>query len=267
MKDYNFDVAKETENCIKWIKDWFSNKGDKSKALIGISGGVDSSTTAALCVKALGKDRVIGIKLPCGKQTDIDYSNELIESLGIENYEINIGESYEALTRQMKVISSKSVPDTYSTNTPARIRMAAIYGVSAILGNDFPALPANTCNLSETSQGYDTIFGDSAGSFAPIAKFTKTEVRKIAKHLGLSEKLYNKVPIDGMSVNDDGSYKSDEDKLGFTYEELDSYLREGKVGKNNEKIVKGMKSTAWKRRLINIDHYEPQVVFFAKDLW
>lgn len=264
---YNFDVEKQTENVVNWTRDWMNSKGENSIMVIAISGGVDSSTIAAIGVKAIGKDRVVGVKIPCGVQKDIDYSNELIEHLGIKAYEINIGEMYENLTNQMRQVSvnGNAFPtEQYSTNTPARLRMATVYGVAAMLGN---AYPANSCQMSETSQGYDTIFGDSAGSLAPIAMFTKTEVRAIAKCLGLPERLYNKVPIDGMSLNKDGSYKSDEDKLGFTYDELDAFLREHTVGPNNEKIVKGMKANAWKRRIISIEHYDPKLPFPAQSLW
>ena len=267
MEGYEFNVKEQTENCIAWIKDWFKNKGSDAKVILGISGGIDSTTTGKLCVEALGADKVIGLRLPCGEQKDIDDAKLACDELGIKSYEINIGETYDMLTKQMRtVVTNGKVfpPDAYSTNTPARIRMTTIYGVAAIIGN---AYPANTCNLSETSQGYDTIFGDSAGSFAPIGHFTKTEVRAIAKYLGLPERLYNKTPIDGMSVNEDGSYKADEDKLGFTYEELDSFLRIGTAGPNNEKIINGMKQSGWKRKLINVEYYDPHLPFYASGLW
>lgn len=265
--EYNFNVKEQTEKVIEWTRNWYNDKGEDSIMVVGISGGVDSSTTATIGVKALGAARVIGVKMPCGEQKDIDYSNELIEHLGINSIEINIGESYDALTKQIRQISTngKVFPtEQYSTNTPARLRMTTLYGVAAILGN---AYPVNTCNASETSVGYDTVWGDSVGALAPIAMLTKTEVRAIAKELGLPKRLYEKAPIDGMSLNDDGSYKTDEDKLGFSYEELDAFLREGKVGLKNEKIVKGMKASAWKRKIINLEHYEPDLPFPAKDLW
>lgn len=267
MKEYNFDVKAQTENCIAWIRSWFADKGPDAKVILGISGGVDSTTVGKLCVEALGADKVIGVRLPCGEQKDIDDAKLACDELGIKSFEINIGEVYDVLTDKIRVVSNNgsSFPtDQYSTNTPARIRMTTLYGVAAIVGN---AYPANTCNLSETSQGYDTVGGDSLGSFAPISRFTKTEVREIAKYLGLSERLYKKVAIDGMSVNEDGSYKSDEDKLGFTYEELDAFLRVGKVGNNNERIVNGMKRNVWKRRLINVEYFEPGLPFYAENLW
>lgn len=206
--------------------------------------------------------------MPCGDQKDIDDAKLACKELGIDSIEINIGSAYDALTIALCSAAWKNknfmATEQYSTNTPARIRMATLYGLAGMLGN---AYPVNTCNMSETAEGYDTIFGDSAGSLAPIAMLTKTEVRAIAKYLGLPERLYNKTSIDGMSVNDDGTYKADEDKLGFTYAELDAFLREGKVGPNNDKIVTGMKKSVWKRKLINIEHFEPNLPFFAKSLW
>lgn len=256
-----FNVVNQTKNCIEWIRDWFEHNGDKnSKAIVGISGGIDSSTTAALCVGALGKDRVIGIMLPNGTQKDIDASQLLVKHLGIKHFTINIGDTYDALLDEMRVLAEngKEWPgDQYITNTPARIRMTALFGAAAVVGNCFVA---NTCNISESSQGYDTVFGDDSGSFAPIAKFTKTEVRKIAKFLELPEELVNKTPIDGMSLNTDGSYKSDEDKLGFTYEELDKTIRNiDYCGPNYDKIVNGFIRTAWKRRIVNVESYDPEL--------
>ena len=264
-----FNVLEQTENCIDWIRKWFERNGDEnSKAIIGISGGIDSSTTAALCVKALGKDRVIGIMLPNGIQKYIDASQLLVKHLGIKHYTINIGDTYHALVDEMRVLAEngKEWPgDQYTTNTPARIRMTALFGAAAMIGNCFVA---NTCNISESSQGYDTVFGDNAGSFAPIAKFTKTEVRKIAKFLELPETLVNKTPIDGMSLNTDGSYRSDEDKLGFTYEELDKTIRNVDYrGPNYDKIVNGFIRTAWKRRIVNIESYDPELDEYIGRKW
>lgn len=267
MKTYDFDVKEQTENCIAWIKNWFADKGADAKVILGISGGIDSTVTGKLCVKALGADRVIGVLLPCGEQKDIDDAKLACKEIGIKSFEINIGDVYDTLTNKIRIVSNngKTFPtEQYSTNTPARIRMTTLYGVAAIVGNSYPA---NTCNLSETSQGYDTIGGDSLGSFAPIGRFTKTEIREIAKYLGFSERLYNKTAIDGMSINEDGSYKSDEDKLGFTYKELDDFLRVGKIGNNNEKIVNGMKRNAWKRKLINVEYFNPKLPFYAESLW
>lgn len=223
---------KESEKVIEWIKQYFKDNGKDCNAIIGISGGCDSSVTAALLVKALGKDRVIGVLMPNGDQYDIDCSYQLVKFLDIKYYVINIYKPYLELTNEIDTklkIDSKSY-DIYRTNTPSRLRMATLYGISGLLNGRV----ANTCNLSEDYVGYSTKFGDSAGDFSPISNFTKTEVRELGEELGLPKNLIYKVPEDGMS------FKSDEEKLGFTYEVLDKYIRTGEIDdlKIKEKIDK-----------------------------
>lgn len=223
---------KESEKVIEWIKQYFKDNGKDCNAIIGISGGCDSSVTAALLVKALGKDRVIGVLMPNGDQYDIDCSYKLVKFLDIKHYVININKPYLELTNEIDnklKIDSKSY-DIYRTNTPSRLRMATLYGISGLLNGRV----ANTCNLSEDYVGYSTKFGDSAGDFSPISNFTKTEVRELGEELGLPKNLIYKVPEDGMS------FKSDEEKLGFTYEVLDKYIRTGEIDdlKIKEKIDK-----------------------------
>ena len=223
---------KESEKVIEWIIQYFKDNGKDCNAIIGISGGCDSSVTAALLVKALGKDRVIGVLMPNGDQYDIDCSYQLVKFLDIKYYVININKPYLELTNEIDTklkIDSKSY-DIYRTNTPSRLRMATLYGISGL----FNGRVANTCNLSEDYVGYSTKFGDSAGDFSPISNFTKTEVRELGEELGLPKNLIYKVPEDGMS------FKSDEEKLGFTYEVLDKYIRTGEIDdlKIKEKIDK-----------------------------
>ena len=223
---------KESEKVIEWIKQYFKDNGKDCNAIIGISGGCDSSVTSALLVKALGKDRVIGVLMPNGDQYDIDCSYQLVKFLDIKHYVININKPYLELTNEIDTklkIDSKSY-DIYRTNTPSRLRMATLYGISGL----FNGRVANTCNLSEDYVGYSTKFGDSAGDFSPISNFTKTEVRELGEELGLPKNLIYKVPEDGMS------FKSDEEKLGFTYEVLDKYIRTGEIDdlKIKEKIDK-----------------------------
>ena len=217
---------KNSELIIEWIKKYFEENGPKCNAIVGISGGTDSSVVAALLVKALGKDRVIGVTMPCGKQHDIDVSNKLIKLLGIKSYEVNIQDPVLTLKDEItkQVGFDPNTFDVYKTNTPARIRMTTLYGISAL----FNGRVANTCNLSEDYVGYSTKFGDAAGDFSPISAFTKTEVREIGRELGLPEEFIVKVPEDGMSG------KSDEEKLGFTYAVLDHYIRTGEI--EDEKV-------------------------------
>jgi NAD+ synthase len=210
-----FDVRKVKNDCVNWIKSWFDINGKDCNAIIGISGGKDSSVVAALCVEALGKDRVIGVLMPNGEQADISYSDMLVKHLDIKSYTINISDAFNAFRNNFPAdieMSNQTI-----INLPPRIRMATLYSVSQSLNGRV----ANTCNLSEDWVGYSTRFGDSVGDFSPLSNLTVTEVKAIGRELGLPSELIDKVPSDGLTN------KTDEDNLGFTYEVLDRYIREG----------------------------------------
>jgi len=212
-----FNAEQTTQDIISWIKDYFSNNANENtKAIIGISGGKDSSCVAALCVGALGIERVFGVLMPNGEQSDIDYSKELVEFLGIENVTVNIKLPVDELKDQISA-TGLEITDQLATNLPARIRMATVYGISASIGGRV----ANTCNFSEDYVGYATKFGDGAGDFSPLCNLTVQEVKAVARQLGLPEKFIEKIPTDGLCG------KTDEDNLGFTYATLDQYLRTG----------------------------------------
>lgn len=210
---YSFNPEKAANGCIEWIRRWFDENGKGCSAVLGISGGKDSSVAAALCAKALGAERVIGVLMPQGEQFDIDYSHELCEILGIRKIEVNIGDTVAALRAALPFEPSVQTV----TNIPPRIRMAVLYAVSQTHNGRV----ANTCNLSEDWVGYATRYGDGAGDFGPISHFTVQEVKAIGRYLGLPEKFVEKPPLDGLCG------KTDEDNLGFTYAELDAYIREG----------------------------------------
>ncbi len=211
---YSFDTEKVAAELIQWVKDYFAeNASPETKAVIGISGGKDSSVAAAVCVKALGKDRVIGVLMPQGEQADIAYSRLLVDTLGIQSYTINIGDTVSTF---MNELGKHIEPNAQAViNTPARIRMTTLYAVAACVG----ARVVNTCNLSEDWVGYSTKYGDAAGDFSPLSDLTVTEVLKIGDYLGLPKELVHKVPIDGLCG------KTDEENLGFTYAMLDTYIR------------------------------------------
>lgn len=212
-----FDAVKIKEQCVAWIRRFFAENGPDCNAVVGISGGKDSSVVAALCVEALGAHRVIGVLMPCGHQADIDCSLKLVNHLGIRHYTVNVGKAVEALTT---AVSSELPLSTQSaTNLPPRIRMAAVYAVSQSVNGRV----ANTCNLSEDWVGYSTRYGDSVGDFSPLSRLTVAEVKEIGHLLALPYDLVEKVPIDGLCG------KTDEDNLGFTYAELDRYIRTGEI--------------------------------------
>ena len=208
-------IKTKAQECVQWIKEYYKDNPD-GKAIIGISGGKDSTIAAALCVEALGADRVIGVMMPCRRQKDINDSIEVCNLLNIEHFFIDIGEMYHDLRdRVMLVTRSEGITNLFSTNTPARLRMTALYGVAAMYPN---SRVVNTCNRSEDYVGYSTKYGDAAGDFSPLGNMTVREVLEIGDELGLPSHLVHKAPSDGMCG------KTDEDNLGFTYEELDNYI-------------------------------------------
>ena len=213
-----FDAKKAKEEVVKWIKEWFDINGKDCNAVVGISGGKDSSVVAALCVEALGKDRVIGVLMPNGGQGDIDDAVELINHLGIKSYTINIKGAVDKILRCME-LNGIDITEQTRINLPPRIRMSTLYAVSQSMNGRV----ANTCNLSEDWVGYATRYGDAAGDFSPLSQLTVTEVKEIGRVLGLPTELVDKTPTDGLCG------KTDEDNLGFTYEVLDRYIRTGEI--------------------------------------
>lgn len=210
---YKFDAEKTKNECVEWIRAFFEENGKGCNAVVGISGGKDSSVVAALCAEALGKDRVIGVLMPNGEQADIDMAELLVEHLGIRRYTVNIKDAFDGIVSSIPFELSKQSRE----NLPPRLRMAVLYAVSQSNNGRV----ANTCNLSEDWVGYATRYGDGAGDFSPCSKLTVQEVKAIGRVLGLPQVLVDKVPIDGLCG------KSDEENLGFTYAELDRYIREG----------------------------------------
>lgn len=210
-----FDPIKVKNECVKWIQDFFEENGKGCNAVVGISGGKDSSVTAALCVEALGKERVIGVLMPCGEQHDIDCAKQLVTHLGIKHYIVNIKSAVDGLIDAMPN-DMEILPQT-KTNLPARIRMSTLYAISQSNNGRV----ANTCNLSEDWVGYATRYGDGAGDFSPISQLTVAEVKAIGVVSNLPHNLIEKTPIDGLCG------KTDEENLGFTYAVLDKYIRTG----------------------------------------
>ena len=220
-----FDALKMKNECVVWIRNFFEENGKGCNAVIGISGGKDSSIAAALCVEALGKDRVIGVLMPKGEQHDIDKAYLLVNHLGIKHYEINIKDVVEGVINSFP--KDLELSNMTIVNLPPRIRMSTLYAVSQSCNGRV----CNTCNLSEDWVGYSTRYGDAAGDFSPMSNLTVTEVKEIGHLLGLPAELVEKVPIDGLCG------KTDEENLGFTYAELDVYIRTGVIEDLDKKAI------------------------------
>ena len=233
-----FDVYRVRRDCVEWIRNFFEENGQGCNAVVGISGGKDSSIVAALCVEALGKDRVIGVLMPNGEQHDIDMAYLLVHHLGIRHFVVNIKDAIDGLVRSVPFELSKQSRE----NLPPRIRMATLYAVSQSNNGRV----ANTCNLSEDWVGYATRYGDNAGDFSPCSHLTVQEMKALGRALGLPDVLVDKTPIDGLCG------KTDEDNLGFTYAVLDRYIRTGEIDdpETKERIDRKHRANLFKLQLM-----------------
>ena len=242
---YVFDAEAQRDAAVNWIREWFEKNGPESPAVIGISGGKDSTVVAALCARALGPERVVGVMMPNGVQPDIGDSEKAIGALGIKGYRVNINKAVSGVLEEINDIDTfKNEPKlTVSAQTlnnlPPRIRMTTLYAVSQSLGGRV----ANTCNLSETMIGWETKWGDAVGDFSPLARLTASEVVKIGLTMPeIPRELVVKAPSDGLCG------RTDEDAFGFSYEQLDRYLRTGNTDADvKAKIDAKIKGSAFKR--------------------
>ncbi len=244
-----FDVKKVKEDLVNWLNDWFAENGPGCNAVIGISGGKDSSVTAALCVAALGKERVIGVLMPNGDQYDIDVSEALVKHLGIRSFVVNIKDAYNGVVEAAKAAGVELSNQAYINLAP-RIRMSTLYAVS----QSYNGRVINTCNLSEDWVGYSTRYGDSVGDVCPLGKLTVAEVKELGTYLGLPDMFVHKVPSDGLCG------KTDEDNLGFTYAVLDRYIRTGEIDDPETKalIDRKHKANLFKLELMQTFPYTPE---------
>lgn len=250
MEELKFDAASVTEAAAQWIRDWFSENGADCCAVIGISGGKDSSVAAALCVKALGADRVLGVLMPNGEQADLPVAEALTRWLGIEALTVNLKETSAALTDAVQTALNGALSRQSQINLPPRLRMATLYAVSQSRNGRV----VNTCNLSEDFVGYSTRYGDSVGDFSPLSHLTVGEVKAMGRVLGLPEQFVEKPPSDGLCG------KTDEDHLGFTYAVLDRYIRTGvcEDAETKAKIDRLHRQNLFKLQLMPSFPYQPE---------
>ena len=235
-----FDAKKVKDQCVAWVRKFFEENGPGCNAVIGISGGKDSSVAAALCVEALGKDRVIGVLMPKGEQHDIDMAYMLVEHLGIKHYEVNIQDAVEGILQNLP--KEMEVSAQTIQNIPPRVRMTTLYAIAQ--SNNGRVV--NTCNLSEDWVGYSTRYGDSVGDFSPMSNLTVAEVKRIGHCLGLPEALVEKTPLDGLCG------KTDEENLGFTYAELDRYIRTGEIEDQDKKALIDKRHNAKTTKIVTV---------------
>lgn len=260
MAEYTFDAVAMKDKVVAWIREFFEKNGPGCNAVLGISGGKDSTVCAALCAEALGKDRVIGVLMPNGEQADIDMSRLLVEHLGIPYIVVNIKDAYDgaisAITGgEMHGLDLSELQRQTTINLAPRIRMATVYAVSQSMNGRV----VNTCNQSEDWVGYSTRYGDAAGDFSPLAHLTVQEVKAIGRVLNLPEVLVDKAPSDGLCG------KTDEDNLGFTYAMLDKYLREGVIDDPEKKALIDRKRKWNKFKLEMMPMFDSEIPILADD--
>ena len=261
MQDYKsiFNVEDECENLKTHMFEWFSSKGFK-KAIVGVSGGADSTVCCKLACDVLGPSNVFAVRMPNGTQADICDANKVIEICDCNEMTLNIGEMFSAMISQFTK-AGFDLNDAYKSNSPARLRMAMLFGLSALVG----AAVINTCNLSEDCAwgNFSTLFGDNAGSYACLQGFTKTEVRMIGEYLGLPHDLVWKTPNDGMCGKSDEARISELSGVkNFTYEEFDKFIRccPHSFSKCDiQRLIHGYKIGKYKNKIVNIDHYTPSL--------
>lgn len=214
MSWWSSDMEQVKDQAVAWLRNYFAENGANCSAVIGISGGKDSTVAAALCVEALGKDRVVGVMMPNGEQADIEDALRVCEILGIPHMTINIKDAYDSMVSALS--SEMAVSEQTLVNIAPRLRMATLYAVAQSLPNG--GRVANTCNFSEDYVGYSTKFGDSAGDFGVLSYLMVWQVQQLGDVLCLPKDLVYKTPSDGLCG------KTDEDNLGFTYRQLDEYI-------------------------------------------
>lgn len=221
-----FDVKRETDNVIKFIKDYFKENNLKG-AVIGISGGKDSAVVAALLTKALGKENVLGVTMPCHSNKEDKSDAKLISDYyGFELVNMDITSTFDALKKEADKLGKFNSDETKNSdiNAKPRLRMTTLYYLAALYTSikKKPYIVAGTSNKCELFVGYFTKGGDSVHDISPIADFTVEEVIKIGKYLKVPEKVLYKAPSDGLSN------QTDEDKIGVKYSDIADYMEDKK---------------------------------------
>ena len=241
-----YDIEELKKELIEWIRNWFNENGKSCNAVVGLSGGKDSTIVAKLCVEALGKNRVIGVAMPDALQ-GLNDADKIADYLGIKFIEAPIG----IIVKDFKYIGW-DVPMSEQTiqNIPPRVRMTMLYAIA----QTYNGRVIGTCNLSENYIGYFTAWGDGVSDCEPLANLTVTEVRTLGKSLGLPTEWVDKTPDDGLPNS-----CPDEEKFGFTYSQLDEYILNGVC--NDEKVKKLIDArhdkNLFKMRRMNLPAFKP----------
>ena len=235
------DITREVEEITKWIKERV-NEVKADGVVVGNSGGKDSATVIALAQRALGKDRVLAVAMPCqSNKTDLEDATLVYNKFDVSHIEIDLTDTFEQLELQIdKVV--KPIDEwrgkEAKTNTKPRLRMTTLYYIAQSLNY----LVIGTGNKCEITVGYTTKWGDNASDFNPIGEFTVEEVLQIGKYLGVPDKIISKAPSDGLGV------LTDEQKLGVTYKQITEYIETGSTEEVALKIIREKEEKSMHKR-------------------
>ena len=240
-------LEREARNAIVWIKEYV----EKTKAngiIIGNSGGKDSATVLAMAVKAIGRDKVISVAMPCfSKESDLEDAKLVANTFEVPLLKVDLSNTYQEMEKEINCQLSQRLTQEAIVNIKPRLRMATLYGLAQTLGY----LVIGTGNLCEAMVGYTTKWGDNSSDFNPIGNFTVEEVLAIGKMLGVPEKILQKAPSDGLGG------QTDEEKMGIKYNQIEEMIETGTTEeKAKEEIIKRYQSSKHKRRTVPIYTFE-----------
>jgi NAD+ synthase len=211
MKALKIDCSLIEKILLQFIQTEVKRSGRKN-AIIGLSGGLDSTLSTFLAVKALGKEHVIAVSMPYQQLQahSVKDAQEVTKTLAIKSITIDIAPMVDAYFSQVR-----DANNIRTGNKMARERMSILYDLS----QKYDGLVQGTSNKSELLLGYGTIYGDMACAYNPLGDLYKTQIRQLASHVGVDSTIINKTPTAGLWEN-----QTDEAELGYTYEEIDKLL-------------------------------------------
>ncbi len=241
-------LQEEMENAINWIRNYVQNSGAKG-IVIGNSGGKDSATVLAMAVKAIGKENVISVFMPCHSvNSDLEDAKIVSSTFDVKLLNIDLTNAYNQMTDEITRKLNTQLSKESTINMKPRLRMVTLYSIAQTLNY----LVIGTGNLCEAMVGYTTKWGDNSSDFNPIGNFTVDEVLEIGKMLGVPERILEKSPNDGLGG------QTDEEKMGITYNQISEVIETGSTDNENAKneIIKRFKASTHKRNLVPIYQFE-----------
>ena len=249
------ELMKETEGAITWIKEYVKQVGAKG-IVVGCSGGKDSATVLAMSVKAIGKENVLAVSMPCHSIShDFDDAKLVADTFGVKFLKVDLTNTYNEMEKEIQSAMGEELSKEATINMKPRLRMTTLYGFAQSLGY----LVIGTGNLCEAMVGYTTKWGDNSADFNPIGNFTVDEVLAIGRYLGVPEKILEKAPNDGLGG------MTDEEKMGIKYSQIAEMIETGNTDENvKNEILKRYHASKHKRELVPVYTFERKN--FLKDI-